>query len=221
VTPLTIALAAVVALLAILVAWKDARERAARLGALGVKRAARLGALGAVRLGALGRRSAPDAAPPDAAPPDGALPAADAWCAEPVTEAWPSHNSYSSADHDPIITGQLYADRDRCVYASRTSLNDVYGLQEYSSSGLPGDVGVDVGPIGLAVGPSGTSSGTLPGTGVVSGADDGIPANWAFPSTPLKWYRPRQRDYYGPAGPTPYSEGVFALTEPDHDPLQN
>jgi hypothetical protein len=117
---------------------------------------------------------------------------------------------YSTADVDPIITGQLYehADFVRNVYAQRTSHGDVWGLTEYSTSGAPGDVGVDVGPYGLD---------EYGGREV--GFDDGIPAEWAFPSTPVRWYGPKQRDYYGIEGPTVYSEGLYTLSEPDHDPL--
>jgi hypothetical protein len=119
---------------------------------------------------------------------------------------------YSTADVDPLLTGQLYAHADnvRNVYAERTSHGDVYGLAEYNSSGGPGDVGVDVGPFGLAE-----------YGGKVTGFDDGIPEAWAFPSTPIRWYRPKQRDFYGPEGPTVYSEGLYPLTEPDHDVLMN
>jgi hypothetical protein len=117
---------------------------------------------------------------------------------------------YSTADVDPIITGQLYAFSDgvRNVYAERTSHGDVHGLEEYSSSGGPGDVGVDVGPYGLAE-----------YGGKEVGFDDGIPEPYSMPSTPIRWYGPKQRDHYGPEGPTVYSEGLYSLWEPDHDPL--
>jgi len=119
---------------------------------------------------------------------------------------------YSTADVDPLVTGQLYghADDVRPVYAQRTSHGDVHGLTEYSSSGGPGDLGVDVGPWGLEE-----------YGGKQIGFDDGIPATWALPSTPVRWYRPKQRDFYGPESPTVYSEGLFSLFEPDHDPLVN
>ena len=119
---------------------------------------------------------------------------------------------YSTADADPIITGNLYAWSDgvRNVYAERTSHGDVHGLTEYSSSGGPGDVGVDVGPYGLAE-----------YGGKQIGYDDGIPEDYALPSTPVRWYGPRQRDYYGVEGPTVYAEGLYTISEPDHDPLMN
>jgi len=119
---------------------------------------------------------------------------------------------HSTADVDPLVTGQLYghADNVRNVYAQRTSHGDVWGLTEYSSSGGAGDVGVDEGPFGLE---------EYGGRQV--GYDDGIPEAWALPSTPTRWYRPAMRDYYGPEGPTVYSEGLFSLTVPDHDPLMN
>jgi len=119
---------------------------------------------------------------------------------------------YSTADVDPLITGGLYAHNDfvRDVYAERTSHGNVYGLTEYSSSGGPGDVGVDLGPFGLAE-----------YGGREIGFDDGIPSEWQMPSTPVRWYAPKQRDYYGPEGPTPYTEGLYPVQEPDHDPLMN
>ncbi len=117
---------------------------------------------------------------------------------------------YSTADVDPLVTGQLYGytDNIRNVYAERTSHGDIHGLTEYSSSGSPGDVGVDVGPFGLNE-----------YAGRQIGFDDGIPETWAFPSTPVRWYGPNKRDYYGIEGPTVYSEGLYSLREPDHDPL--
>lgn len=120
---------------------------------------------------------------------------------------------YSTADVDPLVTGQLYghADNVRNVYAQRTSLGNTWGLTEYSSSGGTGDVGVDMGPNGLAE----------YGARLQTGYDDGIPEAWALPATPVRWYRPAQRDYYGPEGATVYAENLFNLTEPDHDQLVN
>lgn len=117
---------------------------------------------------------------------------------------------YSTADVDPLIAGQLYdySDGVRNVYAQRSSHGD--GLAEYSSSGGPGDVGVDVGPIGL------DEYG-----GKEVGYDDGIPEQWTMASTPIRWYAPKQRDHYGPQGPTVYSEGLYTLAEPDHIPYMN
>jgi hypothetical protein len=118
---------------------------------------------------------------------------------------------YSTADVDPLVTGQLYAWRDdtRNVYGMRTSHGGKYGLHEFSS-GVPGEVGVDQGPWGL------DEYG-----GRMVGYDDGIPEAWRLPSTPVRWYRPRQRDYWGPQGLTPYVVGLYALREPDHEPLMN
>lgn len=117
---------------------------------------------------------------------------------------------YSTADVDPLITGQAFAYRDdtRDIYDQRSSHGGVWGLQEFSSSGNPGDVGVDVGPDGLAE-----------YEGSEHGYDDGIPEEWRLPSTPIRWYKPRQRDYYGPEGVRPYTAGLFAPFTPDHDPL--
>ena len=115
---------------------------------------------------------------------------------------------YTTADVDPLVTGQLYnhADNVRNVYAERTSHGDVHGLTEYSSSGGAGDVGVDVGPFGLEE-----------YGGRQIGFDDGIPEAWRMPSTPVRWYAPIKRDYFGPEGPTVYAEGLYSLFKPDHD----
>jgi hypothetical protein len=149
--------------------------------------------------------SAPDSAPDNA---DSACRAGAAKENKSVDEAF--QRMYSAAEVDPIVTGNLYnqTDRMRNVYAQRTSHGDVWGLTEYSSSGSRGDVGVDVGPFGL------NEYGCKK-----KGYDDGIPESWAMSSTPVRWYGPSQRDYYGIEGPTVYSEGLYALTEPDHDPL--
>jgi hypothetical protein len=140
-------------------------------------------------------------------------PSADAMAGDDAPERRSVHAAlsrlYSSADVDPLVTGQLYSFSDgvRPVYAQRTSHGDVYGLTEYSSSGAPGDLGVDVGPWGL------DEYG-----GKIVGFDDGLPEPWGFPSTPVRWYGPKQRDYYGVEGPTVYADGLYSLTEPDHDP---
>ncbi len=122
----------------------------------------------------------------------------------------PRHAFYSSADVDPLITGQLYAHRDytRDVYGARTSHGDKFGLSEFSS-GLPGQIGVDQGPFGHEE-----------YGGKIIGYNDGIPENWAFPSTPFRYYRPFRRDYYSveDGGPRPYTVNMFSLTEPDHEP---
>lgn len=117
---------------------------------------------------------------------------------------------YSTADVDPMITGQAfeYRDNTRSIYDQRSSHGGVWGMQEFSSSGNPGDVGVDVGPDSLSE-----------MEGSVHGYDDGIPEQWRMPSTPIRWYKPRQRDYLGPEGPTPYKDGLFNLFTADHDPL--
>ena len=117
---------------------------------------------------------------------------------------------YSTADVDPMIVGQQYAYRDntRYIYDQRTAQGGVWGLQEFSSSGGPGDVGVDVGPYGMAE--YGGKSGTC---------DDGIPADWDLPSTPVRWYKPELEDYVGPDGPEVYDKGLYPLNTQDNDPL--
>jgi hypothetical protein len=127
---------------------------------------------------------------------------------------------YSSADIDPLIVGQGYAHRDnmRDVYAGRTAINggsekpsSAWGLQEFSSSGLPGDVGVDVGPEAIA---------EYEGSSL--GFNDGIPSEWAFPSTPLRWYRPRREDHYGKDGPAVVDpDKLYPTYVPDHEPYVN
>lgn len=132
---------------------------------------------------------------------------------------------YSTADVDPLVTGQLYAHNGevRHVYAQRTaypeddledlaieqaSCRSAYGLSEYNSSWGANTVGVDVGPFGLDE-----------YAGLRSGYDDGIPPNYNLPSTPVRAYKPTQEDYYDPAGLEVYSVGLYALSVPDHDPL--
>lgn len=119
---------------------------------------------------------------------------------------------FNTEDVDPLITGQVYTHRDntRDVYAERTSsLSSDYGLQEFSSSGGSGDVGVDVGPYGLAE--YGGSS---------TGSDDGIPSEWAFPSTPIRDYVPKDKaDYYGSDGPVIQDpEKLYPLWVQDNEP---
>lgn len=106
---------------------------------------------------------------------------------------------------DPDITGGIYSHRNntRTVYSQRIA-HGAQGLLEYNSSGVSGDVGVSVGPYN---------------EGSVGGFDDGIPSNWVLPSTPMNYYVPYKSDYYSENGPVPYSEGLYNLFEPDHDPL--
>jgi hypothetical protein len=53
--------------------------------------------------------------------------------------------------------------------------------------------------------------------------DDGIPAEWKMPATPMNWYKPRQRDYYDveAQGVAPYKPYLLPLFEPDHQPKIN
>lgn len=126
---------------------------------------------------------------------------------------------YSSAEVDPLVTGQLYAgtraagEGRRLLYGGRTSHGDKWGLHEFST-GVPGQAGVDVGPLGLRE----YSLDGLPGV-----FDDGIPENWRLPSTPPSWYAPRGRDYYDVENQDarPYEPNLVSLREPDHDPLVN
>lgn len=115
---------------------------------------------------------------------------------------------WSSSDIDPIVTGQLYsAGHPRHVYTQRTA----FGLREFKTDGGPGAVGVDIGPFGLAE-----------YGGRQSARDDGIPENWAFPSTPFRMYEPANEDYYSFDGPKinrdAVAAGVYPLFEPDHQP---
>jgi hypothetical protein len=146
----------------------------------------------------------------DASPDDLSVPSGDRPTEIPRGVYSELGRLYSSADVDPLMTGQAFAYRDytRPIYDQRTSHGGIWGMQEFSSSGNPGDVGVDVGPDGL-----------VEYAGSSGGYDDGIPEQWRLPGTPVRWYKPRQRDYYGPEGPTPYADGVFGLTVADHDPL--
>lgn len=131
---------------------------------------------------------------------------------------------YSTADVDPLIMGQGYEYRDntRPVYANRTAVGGEWGLQEFAPDSTPGAVGVDVGPNMLSE-----------YEGSALGYNDGIPEQWAFPSTPIRWYTPadpasdglpslesRNADYLARAGPAMANgETAYPLWEPDHDPL--
>jgi hypothetical protein len=119
---------------------------------------------------------------------------------------------FSSEDVDPLVTGQLYNYRNntRDVYTGRVATGSEYGLQQFSSSGSPGDVGVDIGPDSL-----------VEYAGSVGKFDDGIPEAWAFPSTPFRWYRPKKKeDFYGENGPELYDpQTTYPLYVQDNDPL--
>lgn len=131
----------------------------------------------------------------------------------------PSERLYHTVEVDPLITGQLYAGARaagpgrRWIYGSRTAYGGKWGLREFST-GLPGQTGVDVGPLGLRD----CSLGGRPEV-----FDDGIPENWQMPSTPVDWYAPAGRDYYdGEAQQAGvYDKHLLPLQEPDHDVLLN
>jgi hypothetical protein len=124
---------------------------------------------------------------------------------------------YSSAEVDPRVTGQLYAGARAAgvgrqfIYGNRVSFGDKWGMREFST-GVPGQTGVDVGPLGMC-------QYSLNGTPDVF--DDGIPPEWMMPSTPPNWYKPKQRDYYNveTGGPSVYPNNLMPLYEPDHGPL--
>lgn len=126
---------------------------------------------------------------------------------------------YSTAEVDPLVTGQLYAGPRAAgvgrhwVYGGRTSFGDKWGLHEFSS-GVPGQAGVDVGLLGMR-------EYSLDGRPDVF--DDGIPENWQLPSTPMNWYAPSERDYYDVEAQQAavYKPDLMSLSEPDHDPLLN
>lgn len=126
---------------------------------------------------------------------------------------------YSTAEVDPLVTGQLYAGPraagtgQRFIYGGRTSHGDKWGLHEFST-GVPGQAGVDVGLLGMR-------EYSLDGRPDVF--DDGIPENWQLPSTPTNWYAPQGRDYYDVEanGPGVYKAGLMSLQEADHEVLIN
>jgi len=134
-------------------------------------------------------------------------------CAAPEQ---PPPKLYHSDEIDELVTGTLYrkGDRERVVYGSRTSHGDSYGLEEYADGGGGhGDVGYDVGPIGVPPAGSANCAGKP--------FDDGIPANWNLPSTPMQWYAATGEDYYGSEGPTVYcGEGLEMVSVGDHEPLE-
>ena len=116
---------------------------------------------------------------------------------------------YSAAEVDPMVTGTRYRTMPRFVYAERTSHGDEWGLEEYND-GNDGEVGRDIGPLGGAP------------RGRARQFDDGMPANWNFPSTPVKWYKTVGEDYYGGEGPTVFcGDGLEMTSVGDHQPLEN
>lgn len=137
-------------------------------------------------------------------------PACTGDCAEPEPFV---PTLYSSADVDELITGELYkkGGRLRTIYGARTSYGDKWGLQEDPPSG-PGNVGHDVGPLGLDSGSKCLGRTT----------NDGIPDNWNLPSTPIEFYAVVGGDYYGAEGPTPYcGAGLEMVSVGDHRALLN
>lgn len=126
---------------------------------------------------------------------------------------------YSTAEVDPLVTGQLYAGPraagpgQRFIYGGRTAHGDKWGLHEFST-GVPGQAGVDVGLLGMRE----YSLDDRPDV-----FDDGIPENWQLPSTPVNWYVPQGRDYYDVEanGAGVYKAGLMSLQEPDHEVLSN
>jgi hypothetical protein len=124
---------------------------------------------------------------------------------------------YSTVEIDPLLAGQLYAgprqsgENRAWVYGNRMSHGTRYGMKEYSE-GIPGQTGVDVGPLGL-------NQYSLDGKPDVYG--DGLPERWGLPSIPVNWYKPQARDHYDveKQNPTVYEPNLIGLSTPDHDPL--
>lgn len=117
---------------------------------------------------------------------------------------------YSTADVDPLIVGQAYAFRDytRDVYEGRSALGGAWGLQEFNVDSTPGAVGTDVGPNSLSE-----------YEGSILGYNEGIPEQWAFPSTPMRQYIPQREDYTGLYGPeVANGSRLYAPWVPDHEP---
>lgn len=135
---------------------------------------------------------------------------------------FPYKTLYTGAEVDPVITGGLYAYRDnlRPVYGARTADGDVWGLHEYCSS-LPEVAGeqtlIDRHGKEVEYGDEMDSKlNVCYGDGCY---DDGIPTNWNLPSTPFAWYKPARSDYYSKEGPMAYTKDIYAMSEPDHEPL--
>jgi hypothetical protein len=177
------------------------------------------GALAPALAGARARMGA-DAPGGDVGDPAGAYPYS--YALEAAEGAYgPSPRLHASDEVDALVTGQLYAGARaagagrRHVYGARTPHSKRWGLHEYSPAGVPGQAGIDVGPLGLreyALDP------TRPDV-----FDDGIPEQWRFPSTPLNWFAPARGDYYDVAacGPAADARDLVRLHEPDHEPLLN
>lgn len=111
----------------------------------------------------------------------------------------------ASGEVHPDVTGRLYTDpaNARYVYTGRTALGK-QGLSEFGT-GNSGEVGVDVGPYGL-----------YEYAGKTMGYDDGVPAEWTLPESPIRWYTAQGYDNYGPTGPEPFKDGLSAPYVPDH-----
>ncbi len=140
--------------------------------------------------------------------------------AEADPEAVELNRFYSTAEVDPVVAGRLYqgprgaGTGRRWIYGGRTAPGQTWGLHEFSE-GVPGEPGVDVGLLGMRE----YSLDGKPGV-----FDDGIPAEWLLPSTPVNWYAPRAADYYDVEDQQVRAYGagdIEPLSEPDHDPPLN
>jgi hypothetical protein len=117
---------------------------------------------------------------------------------------------YLTCDVDPIITGQLYEYRDYIKNTYSTRDHDLEGMSK------PSDCDNLTRHLPLSEYASDSSLLIEPYYKYV---DDGMPKQWATPSTPIIWHEPHNQDFYGRDGPTPYTNHLYSLSEPDHLPL--
>jgi len=108
---------------------------------------------------------------------------------------------------DSQLTGTIYPRGTRAIYTGDDVPTKCAGsyvpLSEYSSSGMPCDVGVSVGPI----------------DDTHVGINVGLPESWKLPSDPLKWHMLSKEDFYGYEGPTPYGNWFCNTTTQDNTVL--
>src|SRR3989338_1437345 len=131
----------------------------------------------------------------------------------PIEGRMPLKSKDSMSQPNGLLTGQLYTAKDRKIYAQRTAHTDespgtvlnLYTGSTLSSCDIPDH------PArrrhGLAEYSSADDSANTYGQDIADQYDDGIPENWRIPSTPINWHKPDKSDFYGPEGPTAYSDG--------------
>jgi hypothetical protein len=126
------------------------------------------------------------------------------------------YKMHSTIDVDPLVTGQLYENREY--------MKNTYSSRDYDLESVDDIVWDDVNAChrrkyGNPPLSEFKSDGSILVEPIHSFVDDGIPKQWRLPSTPIKWHKACGEDYYGIEGPMVYTDGLYTLTEPDHLPL--